>query len=85
MNTLHMTARLGDMERPFSPSIKLLLNLIALVSVCGPVFADDNLTTPPTLLGILAHDADPAFNAEPTTRTNATTVTVQLIGAEGWL
>jgi hypothetical protein len=36
------------------------------------------------LSGILANDANPIDNAEPTTRTNETTVTVHLIGAEGW-
>jgi hypothetical protein len=56
---------------------------VSAVSVSVPALADDNLTTQPMLGEILPHDGDPAFNVAPTERTNETTVTVHLIGAEG--
>jgi hypothetical protein len=62
----------------------VLAVLLMAIAVCGPAVADDTPTTPPMLLGIAVNDSDPTYNAEPTTRTNATTVTLHLIGAEGW-
>jgi hypothetical protein len=66
------------------PAIWRILLLSAALAVCGTAVADDTPTTPPALLGTVAYDADLAYNAEPTARTNATTVTLHLIGAEGW-
>jgi hypothetical protein len=70
-------------NRIFSVSTFVVM-LIVATPFSGRALADDNPTTAPTLLGIRANDNNPAFNVEPTTRTNETTVTVHLIGAEGW-
>jgi hypothetical protein len=73
------------MRTPLTLAKVILFIFIASVAVCGhAAVADDTPTTPPALLGTVAYDADLTFNTEPTARTNETTVTVHLIGAEGW-
>jgi hypothetical protein len=72
------------METPLTLAKVILFIFIASVAVCGRAVADETPTTPPMMQGIVASATNLAFNAEPTARTNETTITLHLIGAEGW-